>query len=430
MKKRLNSIIRFLKKDLWSSGDAPLSAWVVRQIRCFVISIRNSYLHRTSVSSGALTFYTLTSLVPVLALIFAISKGFGIQTKVIDYINKIFNTYDSLVDYLTQFANVYLENSRIGLLAGVGLVVLVWSVVNVFSNIEGVFNTIWGVKRQRNIYRKVTDYLAIVICIPILLFIYTSFSGLIESGFNGMVSVGGIVDVVLFVINKVIFFLIFASAYIFLPNTKVNFSAAFYGSIITGTAYLLFESAYIYFQSSITTYSAVYGSFAALPLFLIWLNISWNIILFGAELSYAYQNLGDYEYRMQQATMSHIFRRKLTMLVSANIIQDFSSRKIAPTSGELATRIGVAQYSVRVALQDLESCGVITRIKHKSGLFGYLPSFDQSEMTIAELSKRLDHDGSLDTKDQERLGEKINQAFADLECCVVNSEGNIKVKDL
>lgn len=430
MKKRLNNIILYIKRDLWSSDDAPLSAWIVRQIRCFVISIRNSYLHRTSVSSGALTFYTLTSLVPVLALIFAISKGFGIEARIINYIRETFSTYDSLVDYLTQFANVYLENSRIGLLAGVGLVVLVWSVVKVFSNIEGVFNTIWGVKRQRNLYRKVTDYLAIVICIPILLFIYTSLSGLIESGFNGMVSLGGVLDMVLFIVNKVIFFMIFAFAYTFLPNTKVKFSAAFYGAIITGTAYLLFESAYIYFQSSITTYSAVYGSFAALPLFLIWLNISWNIMLFGAELSYAYQNLSDYEYRMQQSNMTHNFRRKLTMVVLANIIKEFTGHRAAPTSSDLATKIGVAQFSVREALQNLEKCGVVTRVKYPNGSFGYLPSYDQSEMRINDLNTILDSEGIIDTSHQQRLGDSVNNAFSEIEISAAQSKGNIKIKDL
>ncbi len=433
MKRWIVNLQEFINRDLWSTHDSsPKVAMVTKQIKLLIISIYNSSRHSIGVGASALTFYSLTSLVPVLALIFAISKGFGFETKVIDYIASQFSQYSSIVDNLTRFATAYLENSSVGILAGAGFVVLGWSVVMVFSNIEGVFNSVWGIKRQRTISKRVINYLAVVIVIPIIVFIQSSLSPSVISTIAeltaGVPVLESVASAILWVLSNIPIFIIFTSAYFFFPNTKVNFLAALYGAAIAGTGYIIFENAYIYFQRVITSYSAIYGSFAALPLFLIWMNVSWLIILFGAELSSAFQNLNKYEYEIKGGEMSRKYRHKLSLLSLSIIINNFIENKGAPTAHYIAQRIGVSTSSIEDILFSLEQAKLVISLEVKEGPeYSYTPAYDLSSMSVVELINKLDSNGN---HTEHELGSNIEEVFSGLYTQNLNSKNNPLVRNI
>ena len=179
----LQKAINYLKTGIWLQSDHIESKWLrwlINEAKVIIIAVNNYSRHQIAVRSAALTFYTLMSLVPIVAMIFGIAKGFGIDNKVISYIGQELNAYKELFDQISIFANAFLENSKVGIFAGVSVFVFIWAVIMVFGNIESAFNYIWEIKKQRTISRKVSDYLSVLFVIPLLYVLYKSVSSHIE----------------------------------------------------------------------------------------------------------------------------------------------------------------------------------------------------------------------------------------------------------
>ncbi len=286
--KRIRRIATFIAETAIGEDSEryrnPAVRWAVQQYRLLFYTARGLVEHGTLVRSAALTFYTLMSIVPVAAVIFAVVKGFGLTETLLDNLYGIFPQHPEVIEYLIGFAERALAHTQGGVVAVVALVTLFWAVIRAFASIESAFNNIWEVKTARSLTRQYSAYITIVVVVP-LLWAATRALGLYVDAQLGLGS-----SAWSFVVSKcavlVMTWLIFAVLYTAIPNTKVRFRSALTAGVVAGTLFMLFQWGYVYLQRWMTSYNAIYGSFAALPLFLIWMQTSWQILLFGGELSF------------------------------------------------------------------------------------------------------------------------------------------------
>ena len=434
----LQKAINYLKTGTWLQSDHIESKWLrwlINEAKVIIIAVNNYSRHQIAVRSAALTFYTLMSLVPIVAMIFGIAKGFGIDNKVISYIGQELNAYKELFDQISIFANAFLENSKVGIFAGVSVFVFIWAVIMVFGNIESAFNYIWEIKKQRTISRKVSDYLSVLFVIPLLYVLYKSVSSHIEGTLfvwaADLTFMTNILNILLSITPLIIIWLIFALIYTILPNTHVRRGAALRAAIITGTIYIIFQYLYILFQQTVSNYNIIYGSFAALPLFMIWLNASWQIILFGAELSFAYQNIKKYEYERATTEISYNYRRKLMILIMHYIIKNFIEEKEPMSSEQLAEKLNLPVSAVRETVYELEKAGLVLSIEKKqTKTYLYTPAKDVNKITVWSVIQAVDSHGKDYLGGEIRSSKCVDKLMDHFNKIAYESNGNILLKDL
>jgi membrane protein len=311
---------------------------VYKWLRIFVLSIKRFHTDRCVIRASALTYYTLMSIVPILALFFAVASGLGLQEYLREELLKRFQDQSTAFTEIIRFAERLLEETRGGIIAIVGFGVLFWSSIRLLEGIEDSLNHIWEVGKMRTFRKLLSEYISILIAAPIFFILSTSAVLLVSKYLNTWVHLlpinQTVVNIFLFIIHLLpycLFWLFFSSLYYVLPNTKVRFSSAFAGGVIAGTLYLFVQWGYVFFQVGVSRYGAIYGSFAALPLFLIWLQLSWFLLLFGAELSYSHQTLNDHEYEPLIEKISPKLKKVTSLWVYSQLFERFQKEK-EPTS--------------------------------------------------------------------------------------------------
>jgi membrane protein len=403
----LNKIIYikdFLTKGIWSmslSDFSPRKAMQIKALRVLVLSIRGIYEDKIQQRAAALTLYSLLSVVPVLALGFGIAKGFGFAKYLEDVLRNKLSEYKDIVENLITFANTMLAKTQGGLVAGVGFAMLIYTVMKVFMNVESSFNDIWQVKKGRPYVRKFSDYVSMMLISPVFLITASAVNVYLTDrlrSINQHVEVVNFISPVLFSILKIVpFFLIivlFTLIYMIMPNTKVTLRAGLVGGVIAGSVFQIAQWLYIYFQIGVSNYNAIYGSFAAIPLFIIWLQVSWLIVLFGAKISYATQNYEMYEFETETIHMSDYSRRILSFLVTHQIIQNFKDGIKPQTAIELSQELHIPIRMLKLVLHDLVKCKIISEVlTDKPKITGFQPAQHIERFTIKSVMERLDRLG-------------------------------------
>ena len=244
--------------------------------------------------ASALTYSSLLAIVPILAVIFAIARGFGYNKYIEIWFRDALSSQPQVADILTDFVNSYLIHTQSGIFLGVGLIFMLYTVLMLVNNVEETFNQIWQVNNSRPIMRSLTNYLAMFFLFPIIIVVsmgLSIFMATIAKHMEGLVLLGPAVSSLLDFSPYLLLSLLFVLLYVYMPNTDVKFKSAIVPGILAGVAMQLLQLFYIHSQIWVTGYNAIYGSFAALPLFMLWLQISWTICLFGAQLTYTNQNM-------------------------------------------------------------------------------------------------------------------------------------------
>ncbi|MDQ2179314.1 YihY/virulence factor BrkB family protein [Marinifilum sp. D714] len=396
--------MNFLSRGVWNMRLKDLSGhryFLIRQLRIYLLAVKGFYEDKCQLRASALTFYSLLSVVPVLAMAFGIAKGFNLEARLETELKTNLAGQQEVLTWLIEFANKMLENTKGSLIAGLGFIILFWSVVKVLSNIEESFNDVWRIKKPRTWGRKFSDYTALMIFAPILLigssgatvFLKSNISGVLPDALFELVG-----PFIMFLLNLAPFFLVwilFTLLYTFMPNTHVKFKSGLLAGIIAGTIYQMFQVLYIEFQGMVTTYNAVYGSFAALPLFLMWLQLSWLVVLFGAEISFAEQNVENYEYEAETTEISYDYKRLLSLYVLNLIVQNFKQDNKPLCSQEISHQLEMPIRLVREILYNLNNAGLISELTtDKDKQMAYQPAFDINEMTVSKVIDLLEKWGS------------------------------------
>ena len=276
---------------------------------------------------------------------------------------------------------------------------LLWTVINLVSNIEITFNRIWEVKKARSMYRKITDYFSMFLLMPILIVVSGGLSLFVSTVLKQMDDFVLLAPVMKFAIRLIPFvltWLMFTGLYIFMPNTKVKFKHALIAGILAGSAYQAFQFLYINSQLWVSKYNAIYGSFAALPLFLLWLQISWTICLFGAELTYAGQNIRSLSFDQDTRNISRRYRDFISILIMSLIAKRFEKNEPPYTAMEISEEHQIPIRLTNQVLYQLQEIDLIHEVvtDQKSEDIGYQPSMDINQLNVAILLDRLDTYGS------------------------------------
>ncbi len=431
-------IKEFLEKGIWKirlKGKPSGKTFFIRQLRILLIAIRGFAEDKVQLRASALTFYTLLSVVPVLAMIFGIAKGFGFDEHLKTMLQEKLSEHKEILVEIIKFADRTLKNVKGGFIAGTGLVVLIWSVMKVLGNIENAFNNIWQIKKSRGFSRKFSDYLSLVVVAPILVFVSSGFTVTQDNTFiqgNLLVYLGPLFKFLVWILSFTLIWFVFTLLYIILPNTKVNFKPAFAGGVIAGSMFQVLQWAYVNFQSLLSGYGAIYGSFAALPLFLMWMQFSWLIMLFGAEIAFAYQNVENYEHEADVLNISTHFKRILSLLIAHQIIKNFANGQPAMTSNEISHKLDIPVRLVREIIYELYEAKILSEtITRNVKELAYQPAQDPRRLTIRYVMQCLDKRGidsiPIDSSDELKSISGIINAF---ENELEKSPKNVLLRDL
>lgn len=393
-----------------------------RPAKLVLYMLRGLMEHGTMVRSAALTYYTLVSIVPVVALVFAVVKGFGLADGLVQNLYSIFPQIPDIVDYVVEFAQKTLARTQGGWVAAFSLVALFWSVVSVFSSIEDAFNNIWEVQSTRSIVRKYSDYITIIVIAPLLWVVASSTSDYLREWLN--LEQTWMMRVVGKLVSMMMAWLMFSIIYIVLPNTKVKASSAIKSAIIAGSAFIIFQWMYVSLQVWMTSYNAIYGSFAALPLFLIWVQSSWSILLLGAELSFAFQNEKRFDEERESINISYDERRKLMVAIMVAVSRAFRDGKGALDLNSLRQELNVPARILSSTLHTLCSASMLNAVHVEGKDFdtAYAPARDINSLRLYDVLQAVDNNDH----GQERLSEQPSQQ---LQACGRAVDGLKEVTD-
>lgn len=406
MKQKISDIWKFVTYDIWRITEDEVTKTkysIYNIIKTIYLCVNRFTTDRLANKASALTYSTLLAIVPILAILFAIARGFGFSNLMEHQLRSGFGGSAQTTETILSFVDSYLSHTKGGIFIGIGLVMLLWTVINLVSSIEITFNRIWQVKKERSMYRKITDYFSMLLLMPILIVVSGGLSIFMSTMLKQMEDFVLLAPVLKFLIRLIPFgltWIMFTGLYIFMPNTKVKFKHALMSGILAGTAYQTFQFLYISSQMWVSSYNAIYGSFAALPLFLLWLQISWTICLFGVELAYASQNIRNFSFDRDTKNISRRYRDFISILVMSLIAKRFE-RNEPPYTAELITE--EHQIPIRLTnqvLYQLQEIDLIHEVTtdQKSEEIAYQPSIDINQLNVALLLDRLDTYGSEDFK--------------------------------
>ena len=353
--------------------------------------------------ASALTFYSLLSIVPVLAVAFGIAKGFGFEQHLEAHIFANFPQYYTLASHAIDFAYTLLEHTQGSLIAGTGVITLFWTVLRLLSNIESAFNQIWKVKYPRTLSRKFSDYLATMIICPIFFVTASSVTVYVARQIIEATEMSGILmetmSPFLIMCLKLLPFVLcwglFTFMYLFMPNAKVRFKAGLLAGFVTGTAYQFLQWGYIFFQLKLTNYGAIYGSFAALPLFLIWLQLSWIVVLAGAEIAFFAENNRAAAFLKGFGDPSFATRKRLAVLMVNKILQTFKLGETPLTALQLAANVEIPPDLAQDLLDTLVQTKILSEVNLQSRKeAGYQPARDPQTVTAETVCAALENQGT------------------------------------
>lgn len=387
--------------NIWSINEQKLTPLRRRGLHLLKrISLAAECMFKDNIMSfaSALTYNTMLAAVPVLAIVFAISRGFGFDSFVEERLRQSLDLSPEVADTLMDFVNSYLQHTRGGVFIGVGLVFLLYSLLSLTTNIETAFNTIWHVRNSRNIYRKITDYLSVFLLLPFAIIILSGFNIFLIS-FRGFLPDYQIVNSTLarlFELSPVLLMSIaFTLLYKYMPNTQVRFKHTLWPGVMAGTLFMVTEYLYVHYQIKLSSYNAIYGSFAALPLFMLWLQISWSICLLGGLLCYANQSLENYAIERVSYDLSRRCRDTICLLLMSRICKRFASGSVPYTERSLAQEIHLPETLVRILLSELVNMQLLVETRSEtSSITHYLPAIDISRLSIKKVLKHIDRYGS------------------------------------
>jgi len=397
-------IMDYFHVGLWQQKteleEQRFQAQLIRYLKIFTLSVQAFIKDNASLRASALTMYTLLSIVPVIAMLFGIAKGFGFEQLLEQRLLDQAPEQNALIEKLFDMAKHLLDSTKGGVVAGFGIVLLFWTVLKVISNIEESFNHIWDVHKPRTPGRKLSDYLSLMLLAPLLLIASSSISVYVQTQLFSLIHAialpGTIIALkLLSYLPIIILWGLFSFVFIFMPNTAVSYRSGIIAGVISGTVYFIVQSLYVSLQIGVSSYNAIYGSFAALPLFLVWIQIAWIIVLFGSELSFFHQNIAVYQYNQHAKNLSFVSRTMLAQHIMHSIIARFKQANTLPYSAEqLSIKIQIPISILQALLNELTECQLLSRIiDPDTQEASYQPAHDVNLLNDQAITEALENHG-------------------------------------
>lgn len=392
---------------------------------------------RCSLRASALSLFTLMSIVPVMAMAFGIAKGFGFKKFLENKVLSMFAGQEEVINTVLTFSNNLLERTQGGLMAVLGIILLIYSLVKLMGHMENAFNKIWWVTGDRAILRKITDYITISMAAGLLVIFSGSANIFITTRLAHVMALlalpQGVEHLISFgfkIFPFISVWLLFTFFYIFIPNKKVEIQAALAGGIMAGTIFQVAQMTYLTFQVGVSSYNAIYGSFAALPLFLIWLQASWTILLFGAEIAFAWENRESLRTGAVDFPQVSIHHNKLLMLrVVRFCVQNFAKGLPPAKDSLISETLGIPLNMVRALLEKLVACSILFRVDAPDD--GYTPARDIECLTVMDVVTAFEKMGEKEISLGSTLEvQALEQSLGEFEQAARRSPGERNLKDI
>ncbi|MBD5308004.1 MAG: YihY/virulence factor BrkB family protein [Bacteroides sp.] len=395
---RALAIWKYWSESVWLDTRKNFKVAAVKTINLSVRSFLSTDLQS---QACALTYRTVLALVPALAMVLAIFRGFGYSDALTGQLYKLFPSQHQAIAVGIKFVDGYLEQASGGVFVGVGILFLLWTLISLLGSVEDSFNVIWRVRQGRTFWRKITDYLAIFLILPVLMICAGGLSLMMTTTINKLVFINFMataLKVLIDIGSYVMTWLFFAGAYMLIPNAKVKFLNAFLAGVVVGTSFQVIQWLFLTGQMYVTKYNAIYGSFSFVPLLLIWLQLSWLVTMIGALLCYASQNVGQFNYYQDVAKISEDYKLKVTLAVLAIIVKRFVRGMPALTTTQISDIYGIPSDLVRQVVLRLNNLGLIAMEESEGELSEHplLPGIDVSQLSVEKVISCLRENGSHD----------------------------------
>jgi len=421
---KIQRIKKFMLEDLWRldlRNISRLKGFLLHQLKVLYLIWKGFIKGTIHLQAAWLTYMTLLCIGPFLAFIFSLAKNFGVQDKLRPVVIDKFAVGQG--EIFTKILE-YVDKTDVATLGTIGLIVLIAVVINMLGFIERAFNDIWGIRRSRNIFQKFRDYISVGIIFPILILAAMGITASVSNiafltKLKDIFVVTGLFKIFLHLAPYMTLWLAFAFVYTFLPNTRVHFRSALIGGIIGGTLWQVAQWLYIHFQVGVARYSAIYGAFASFPIFLIWVDVNWVIILFGAEVSFAHQNAKTYQEESRALRVSQSFKEILGLRLVAAIAKKFNQGESPWSAEKLSQYLNIPVRLINEVLFELCQGKILAEVKGEE--INYQPTKPIEKIMVKDVLDVLRSygDSTFNLKDDEvkkhlaQLLKNVDQAIGD-----------------
>ena len=440
----ISSIRQFIEKGVWEirlKDLPPGKAFSVRCLRVPLLAFQGFLKNHDEKTSSILTYYSLLSLVPVLGVAFGIAKGFSLEKLIEKQIYQMAqqsNLQMEIANRLLGFSQSLLEHAKGGVIAGIGVVMIFWTVISILGRIEDSFNVVWQVKRPRSLTKKFTDYLTMMVFTPIFFVLSSSVTILVAGNVTVVVHRIALLRpfsaFILFVLNLLPYFsiwILFVLLYLVMPNTRVPLRSAVAGGIVAGTIFQVVQWAYIRFQIGASYYGAIYGSFAALPLFLVWAQLSWMIVLFGVEFAYAYEHYETFGFHPDYSRISEDSKKRLLLVILHFLVKRFSGEDKSMTLNRIAYALEIPIVLLKQLLSEMMEVGLVAETCAEEGEAAFQPGRPLDRLTIQYVLDLYERrgDNRMPAASSE-AGQKISKFLKEISEMIEKSPANIRLADI
>ena len=422
--------LKQIEEKVWNirTADLPKSKVLPLAVeRILLLTVKNFVKNKCGLRASSLTYLTLMSIVPLFALLLGIARGFSFEEMLREKLVESFVGQEQVAEWLLNFADTALKVASGGVITGIGVGMLFFTALKLLSNVENSFNDIWGIKQGRPVLRKLSDYITLLLLCPVFAIVLLGINTLSMASIEGLVGIPGksyLVNAIRFVSPFILSWVMFFFLYLFIPNTRVKPKAAIAGAILTGSLLIVLQYIYMFLQTILTGYNAIYGSFAALPFFLLWLQASWTVILLGAQFSFAVQNVHYYEYYPGDQPLCYHYRSICALRIMKLLGDSFNDRAGAVTASDISGRLEIPIRITRAVLNDLITAGLVIAVstdrRKDDSFINKVPLGDFIPTTILERLSNIGDSGyrSPDAEDEEQL---LADLWAAAEACPQNA---------
>ena len=402
MNQRIQRIREFIQYDLWRQSDIAIHDYkkrlLYRTLQTIILVARGFKDKALNVRANSLSFSLLFAFVPLIAGVFAIARGFGFEELLRERLSSSFLAEANIVPVIIEWVDRYLETARDGLFLGIGLIVLIWAVYAFFNMLEHSFNNIWNVKQTRAFGRRLTNYMVVLLLVPIMIILTSGISIFLNST-QSLAPVLQAIEPIRRVLLRTVPFIVasgvFTWIFIAIPNTKVRFLSAVIPGVIMGVLFQVVQIFSVYLVILFTRMSLVYGAFSAIPLILIWLHITCWLLLVGAELAFAIQNNDMFAYEKDLENMSRRYKDYVMLYLLSVIIRRFEQGKVPQTAQEMAAKNQLPIRLVQQLLSRLEETNIVRRVYvEQAEDETFVPALDTRQITVEMVIGRISAQGT------------------------------------
>ena len=427
-----------LEQLAWGVRGDTLAPWKIRGLRLVrtaLVLVRDLSGGQLTLRAMGLVYTTLLSIVPLLALSFSVLKAFGVYNQIepmlLNFLAPLGEKGEEIAHRIVQF----IENMNVGVLGALGLAMLLYTAISLMQKIEESLNFIWHIPRRRRMAERFSRYLSVLMVGPILVF---SALGITASVMNietvrevlTIDALGYAVRALGRLMPYLLVVAAFTFVYMFIPNAKVRIRSALIGGAVGGIAWQSAGWVFAVFVVSSNKYAAIYSSFAVLVLFMIWLYLSWLILLLGASVAFYAQHPEYLFPKSGEPRLSNRMRERLSLSAMTLVAQRFIAGERAPALGEFTDALGVPMHALQTVLDSLEGAGLIAQSADEPAR--YLPCRDPSLISVSQVLGAVRSAGEDDFLAPEAMPvpRRVEGVFDEIRQAVDASVGETTMRDL